>query len=48
VVSAPRAVRELVDPFGPIDEPTLELMSRVKRRFDPAGVMAPGTFVGGI
>ena len=48
VVSAPRAVRELVDPFGPIDDPTLELMSRVKRRFDPAGVMAPGTFVGGI
>jgi glycolate oxidase FAD binding subunit len=48
LVSAPRAVRELVDPFGPIDEPTLELMSRVKRRFDPAGVMAPGTFVGGI
>jgi glycolate oxidase FAD binding subunit len=48
VVGAPRAVRELVDPFGPIDEPTLGLMRRVKERFDPAGVMAPGTFVGGI
>jgi glycolate oxidase FAD binding subunit len=48
VVGAPRAVRELVDPFGPIDDPTLGLMRRVKERFDPAGVMAPGTFVGGI
>jgi glycolate oxidase FAD binding subunit len=30
------------------DDPALELMRRVKRRFDPTGMCSPGVFVGGI
>ncbi|HVS28322.1 MAG TPA: FAD-binding oxidoreductase [Solirubrobacteraceae bacterium] len=48
VLDAPPAVREAVDVWGPIDEPTLALMRRVKRRFDPRAVCNPGCFVGGI
>jgi glycolate oxidase FAD binding subunit len=48
VLDAPAAVREALDPWGPIDEPALTLMRRVKGRFDPAGVCNPGVFVGGI
>lgn len=48
VLDAPPELRERVDPWGPVEPGALELMRRVKRRFDPAGVMAPGTYVGGI
>jgi glycolate dehydrogenase FAD-binding subunit len=46
VVHAPAKVRELVDPWGPV--PSLELMRAVKEQFDPAQVMAPGRFAGGL
>jgi glycolate dehydrogenase FAD-binding subunit len=40
------------DAWGPrapgLTEPALELMRRVKARFDPAGTCNPGVFVGGI
>jgi glycolate oxidase FAD binding subunit len=48
VLDAPPEVRALVDPWPPVEPGALELMRRVKRRFDPAGVMAPGTYVGGM
>jgi glycolate oxidase FAD binding subunit len=48
VLDAPADVRERVDPWGPADEAELRLMRRVKERFDPAGVLNPGVFVGGI
>jgi glycolate oxidase FAD binding subunit len=46
VLDAPAAVRTALDPWGEAD--ALELMRRVKRRFDPAGACNPGVFVGGI
>jgi glycolate oxidase FAD binding subunit len=46
VVRAPAAVRDLVDPWGPV--PSLPLMRAVKDQFDPGHRMAPGRFAGGI
>ncbi len=46
VLSAPAAVRQRVDLWGPV--PGLELMRRVKAQFDPDGRLAPGRFAGGI
>ena len=49
VLDARREVRERVDPWGTdAGAPAVELMRRVKARFDPAGVCNPGVFVGGI
>ncbi len=42
VLDAPPDVRLAVDVWGPQDPAALELMRRVKQRFDPAGVCAPG------
>jgi glycolate oxidase FAD binding subunit len=46
VLAAPAAVRSEVDSWGPV--PGLDLMRRVKDRFDPGALLAPGRFVGGI
>jgi glycolate oxidase FAD binding subunit len=43
---APAAVTELADPFGPV--PSLALMRAIKQRFDPARMMSPGRFAGGL
>ena len=48
VLDAPAEVRQRVDVWGMADGPEVELMRRVKARFDPAGVCNPGVFVGGI
>ncbi|MBI1848659.1 MAG: FAD-binding oxidoreductase [Candidatus Rokubacteria bacterium] len=48
IQAAPRALRERVDPWGPIEPGALALMTAVKRQFDPAGVLNPGRFVGGL
>jgi glycolate oxidase FAD binding subunit len=48
VLGAPAEVRRAVDPWGSVDGPRLELMRRVKARFDPGGVCNPGIYVGGI
>jgi glycolate oxidase FAD binding subunit len=47
VLEAPGDVRAVVDVWGPEAGP-VELMRRVKERFDPAGACNPGVFVGGI
>lgn len=47
VLDAPAEVRAKVDPWSEETGP-VELMRRVKARFDPAGVCSPGVFVGGI
>jgi glycolate oxidase FAD binding subunit len=45
VLDAPLELRSSLDVW---DAQPLELARRVKQRFDPAGVFAPGTFAGGI
>lgn len=47
VLDAPTDVRAALDPWGTETGP-VDLMSKVKARFDPAGICAPGLFVGGI
>lgn len=46
VLDAPAEVKRAVDVWGPI--PAIDLMRRVKDRFDPDHRLAPGRFVGGI
>jgi len=46
VLDAPPEVKAAVDTWGPV--PALDLMERVKHRFDPERRLAPGRFVGGI
>jgi glycolate oxidase FAD binding subunit len=48
LLDAPEALRAEIDPWGPGQQPALELMRAVKRRFDPAGTCNRGLFVGGI
>jgi glycolate oxidase FAD binding subunit len=47
VLRAPLEVKRRIDVWGPVGD-ALPLMRRVKERFDPAGTMSPGRFVGGI
>lgn len=48
VLDGPAWLRQQHDPWGAFERPALELMRRVKHRFDPAGACNPGAFVGGI
>jgi glycolate oxidase FAD binding subunit len=48
VQAAPRALRERVDPWGPIDPDAFALMAAIKHEFDPAMVLNCGRFVGGL
>jgi glycolate oxidase FAD binding subunit len=48
VLDAPAAARVGLDAWGSEPGPALELMRRIKMRFDPAGACNPGVFVGGI
>jgi glycolate oxidase FAD binding subunit len=49
LLDAPAELRERLDPWGPQgDAGALELMRRIKLRFDPARICNPGVFVGGI
>ncbi len=47
VLHAPADLRDGLDHWGPVGD-ALDLMRRVKDRFDPNGSLAPGRFVGGI
>ena len=47
VLRAPDGARDALDHWGPVGD-ALELMRRVKDRFDPERRMSPGRFVGGL
>jgi glycolate oxidase FAD binding subunit len=47
-LDSPDELRESVAPWGEASPALLELMRRVKARFDPAYACNPGLFVGGI
>ena len=44
----PRALRERIDPWGPVPPPALAVMRAIKTEFDPRAVLNPGRFVGGL
>ncbi|PYO57348.1 MAG: FAD-linked oxidase [Candidatus Rokuibacteriota bacterium] len=48
VERAPAALKAELDVWGPIHPDVLAIMSRVKREFDPDGILNPGRFVGGL
>ncbi|OLB94408.1 MAG: hypothetical protein AUH30_17790 [Candidatus Rokubacteria bacterium 13_1_40CM_68_15] len=48
IESAPTAVRTGLDPWGPVEPATLNLMRAIKQEFDSRGVLNPGRFVGGL
>ncbi|MBI2198228.1 MAG: FAD-binding oxidoreductase [Candidatus Rokubacteria bacterium] len=48
VERAPREVKDKVDVWGPISPDSLDIMKRIKRQFDPSGILSPGRFVGGL
>ena len=48
MLDAPNDVRGKLDVWGIDDSPAIDLMRRVKGRFDPAGACSPGILVGGI
>ena len=47
VLRAPEGIRDRLDHWGPVGD-ALDLMRRVKERFDPERRMSPGRFVGGL
>lgn len=48
VLDGPAELRARIDPWGRTEDAELELMRRVKARFDPEGICNRGLFVGGI
>jgi glycolate dehydrogenase FAD-binding subunit len=47
ILQSSPALRSKIDAWGTVPD-SLALMQRVKERFDPAGILNPGRFVGGI
>ncbi len=45
VEAAPRALKERLDVWGPVDPGALAIMKRLKAEFDPRGILNPGRFV---
>jgi glycolate oxidase FAD binding subunit len=48
VERAPVELKRAADVWGPIPEPALAVMKRLKSEFDPSGTLSPGRFVGGL
>ena len=45
---APAWLKAELDVWGPIDLDSLAIMTRLKKEFDPDGILNPGRFVGGL
>ena len=45
---APLGLKRAANVWGPIPEPALAVMKRLKAEFDPRGTLNPGRFVGGL
>jgi glycolate oxidase FAD binding subunit len=48
VERAPEPFKATCDVWGPIAPAAFAIMERLKREFDPAGLLNPGRFVGGL
>jgi glycolate oxidase FAD binding subunit len=48
VERAPLELKRAADVWGPIPEPSLTVMKRLKAEFDPRGILNRGRFVGGL
>jgi glycolate oxidase FAD binding subunit len=48
VLDAPEAVRADIEPWPEAAPGAVAVMRRVKERFDPARILRPGAFLGGI
>jgi glycolate oxidase FAD binding subunit len=48
VQRAPRAFKVDLDAWGPVPADALAIMKRIKDEFDPAGILNPGRFAGGL
>jgi glycolate oxidase FAD binding subunit len=48
VERAPLELKRAVDVWGPVPEPSLTVMKRLKAEFDPRGILNRGRFVGGL
>jgi glycolate oxidase FAD binding subunit len=48
VTTCSKDLKQRIDVFGDVPPKTLELMRRIKRQFDPNGILSPGRFVGRI
>ena len=48
VERAPLVLKGAADVWGPIPEPALTVMKRLKAEFDPLGILNRGRFVGGL
>jgi len=48
VERAPVELKHAADVWGPVPEPALAVMKRLKAEFDPRGILNRGRFVGGL
>jgi glycolate oxidase FAD binding subunit len=48
VERAPATMKAALDVWGPMAPDVLAIMARIKREFDPDGILNPGRFVGGL
>jgi len=48
VERAPLELKRAADVWGPVPEPALTVMRRLKAEFDPRGILNRGRFVGGL
>ena len=48
LLDGPAGLRGDFDPWGPVDAGALQVMRRIKERFDTHRIFRPGAYLGGI